>query len=198
LERKGLIVSAITAVTALLVLAIIALFYFQAPSYDPKDDDVIKKNVTVLTVNSTAFNNSQRIPDRYTCKGSDISPPLTWKGIPSGTSSIALICDDPDAPSGTFVHWVLYDIPGNSTGLPENIPGDKVLNDGSVQGKNGFGTIGYRGPCPPSGKQHRYYFKVYALNTTLKLQPGASKNDVVKAMQGHILAEGKLIGVFSA
>ncbi len=135
------------------------------------------------------------IPAKYTCDGVNISPPLQWDAAHERTRSIALICDDPDAPMGTWVHWVLFNLPGETTSLGENVPADKTLANGARQGTNDFRKIGYGGPCPPGGT-HRYYFKIYTLDTQLDLQAGANKQQLVKAMQGHILAEGRLIGKY--
>jgi Raf kinase inhibitor-like YbhB/YbcL family protein len=125
-----------------------------------------------MTLTSAAFEEAEMIPPKYTCDGADISPPLTWGPVPEQTESIALICDDPDAPMGTFVHWVLYDVPAETTELPENVPNDTTLPDGAAQGTSDFGRIGYGGPCPPGGT-HRYFFKIYALDKKLGLAPGA-------------------------
>jgi len=149
-----------------------------------------------IKVTSPAFQNGGVIPSRYTCDGQDISPPIQWQGLPPGATSVALIADDPDAPAGTWVHWVMWNIPATATGLPEGLPKEPRLQDGSRQGKNDFGRHGYGGPCPPSGT-HRYYFKVYALDTTLDLPADAEKPDLLKAMQGHILAEGQIMGRYS-
>ncbi len=149
-----------------------------------------------LKVTSTAFDSGGTIPKKYTCDGADVSPPLAWQGAPDSTKSFAVICDDPDAPMGTWVHWVLFNLPADTVRLPENIPPDEELENGARQGRNDFGRIGYGGPCPPSGT-HRYFFKVYALDTKLGLAAGATKADVVKAMAGHILAEGHLVGRYS-
>jgi len=146
-----------------------------------------------ITVKSSAFENEGMIPGKYTCDGEDISPPISWEGIPEGTKSIALISDDPDAPVGTWVHWVLFNIPPDATELPENIPADKVLSNGARHGITDFKRVGYGGPCPPGGT-HRYYFKIYALDAMLDLSPGVKKRDLLKAMEGHILAEGQLMG----
>src|SRR3989304_2756237 len=124
-----------------------------------------------IQLTSSAFTDGSPIPARHTCDGPDVSPMLKWSGAPAGTKSFALICDDPDAPAGTWVHWVIYGIPPDTTDLPEGVPPDETLPDGSRQGKNDFGRIGYGGPCPPPGKPHRYYFKIYALDTAPK--PGA-------------------------
>ena len=146
-----------------------------------------------FSISSEAFGQGDTIPVEYTCDGSDISPPLVFSGIPDGVKSIALIMDDPDAPGKTWVHWVIYNIPAGTQQLAEGIPGERTLNDGSRQGMMDFGSIGYGGPCPPSGT-HRYFFKVYALDTVLDLQPGASKQQLENAMQGHILAKTELMG----
>jgi len=149
-----------------------------------------------IIVASAAFAAGSAIPTKYTCMGQDVSPPITWEKIPEGTKSIALICDDPDAPMGTWVHWVIFNIPPDKTGLPEAVPPDPKLPDGSTQGINDFRRHGYGGPCPPPGKPHRYFFKVYALDTVLDLGSTATKRDVEKAMEGHILAQGELMGTF--
>jgi Raf kinase inhibitor-like YbhB/YbcL family protein len=147
-----------------------------------------------LDLISPAFEDGETIPSTYTCEGDDVSPPLEWSGVPEGTRTIALICDDPDAPMGTWVHWVLYGLPADTTSLPEGVPADDVVAGGASQGKNDFKKIGYGGPCPPPGKPHRYFFKLYALDSELDLAPGASKKDVEKAMKGHVLAQGQLVG----
>lgn len=146
-----------------------------------------------IKITSTAFDEGGMIPEKYTCDGIDISPPLTWTSVPDGTKSLALICDDPDAPLGTWVHWVLFNIPANINELPESIPPDKELENGAKQGRNGFRKIGYGGPCPPNGT-HRYYFKLYALDTELDLKAGAKKKQLLKAMEEHILGKGQLMG----
>ncbi len=149
-----------------------------------------------VPLSSTAFAPAKPIPAVYSCTGRSISPPLAWTGAPAVTASFALIMDDPDAPIGTFVHWVIFNIPANSKGLPEAIPPKNGLPDGSVQGRNGGGQVGYTGPCPPSGV-HRYFFKLYALDAGLDLTSDANKDQLLKAMQGHILAQGELMGTFS-
>ncbi len=147
-----------------------------------------------LKVESPAFSPGGDIPRQHTCDGPDLSPPLRWSEPPAGTQSLALICDDPDAPAGTWVHWVLYRIPASARGLPEGVPKRETLADGSRQGRNDFGKVGYGGPCPPRGPKHRYFFKLYALDTVLDLPPGATKAELLKAMEGHILAQGELMG----
>jgi len=146
-----------------------------------------------IEVTSTAFQAGERIPVKYTCDGDDVSPPLSWSSIPAGTKSLALICDDPDAPMGTWVHWVIYNLPATATGLPENVPPHPILKDGARQGMSDFKRIGYGGPCPPSGT-HRYSFRVYAIDSKLELEPGVAKADILKGMEGHLLAEGSLMG----
>ncbi|MCX8108254.1 MAG: YbhB/YbcL family Raf kinase inhibitor-like protein [Verrucomicrobiae bacterium] len=148
-----------------------------------------------IKVTSTAFTEGGMIPKQYTCDGKDVSPPLAWEGVPVGAKTIAVICDDPDAPVGTWVHWVLFNLPATVKELPENVPTTKNLPNGAKQGVNDFGRIGYGGPCPPGGT-HRYYFKIYALDCELKLEAGATKAQLLKAMEGHILAQGQLMGKY--
>ncbi len=152
-------------------------------------------NTMEVKITSTAFAEGGMIPSKYTCDGSDISPPLRWEAVPEGTKSIALISDDPDAPVGTWVHWVLFNLPAEARELEENIPPDETLPNGAKQGTSDFGRIGYGGPCPPSGT-HRYFFKIYALDTELDLAAGARKHQLLKAMEGHILGQGQLIGKY--
>lgn len=149
-----------------------------------------------LKVTSTAFSDGGMIPPRYTADGEDISPPLAWEGLPEGTRSVAIIHDDPDAPMGTWVHWLVWNIPPTVASLAENMPPDKQRPDGSRQGTTDFGRIGYGGPAPPGGT-HRYFFKVYALDTLLDLPAGATKPQLEKAIKGHILAQGQLVGKYS-
>jgi len=149
-----------------------------------------------LSIYSPAFSEGALIPTKYTCEGSNISPQLDWSGVPEGTRSLALICDDPDAPSGTFTHWVIFNIPPDSKGLPETMSLTPRLTDGSIQGINDFGLIGYGGPCPPPGKPHRYRFNLYALDKQLDLNAGSSKNQVLNAIKNHILAQGQITGTY--
>ena len=145
-----------------------------------------------LLIASSAFEEGGDIPVKYTCDGDDVSPPLAWSGIPEGAQSLALIVDDPDAPGGTWVHWVLFNIPAEQEGLPEGVqPGDV-----GVYGVTDFQERAYGGPCPPSGTRHRYFFRLYALDTTLDLEAGASRQAVDQAMEGHILAEAQLMGMY--
>lgn len=149
-----------------------------------------------LSLTSNAFASGQNIPSKYSCVGREISPDLAWTGAPAATKSFALIVDDPDAPMGTWVHWLVYNIPATTHNLPEAVSAGAQLRDGGLQGKNSSGKLGYNGPCPPSGT-HRYFFKLYALDTVLNLSSGASKDQLLKAMDGHILAQGELAGTFS-
>ena len=148
-----------------------------------------------IKVSSSAFEESGMIPAKYTCDGVNVSPPLMWESVPQETRSIALISDDPDAPVGTWVHWVMFNLPGDTKELQENIPPTETLTNGAVQGTTDFGRVGYGGPCPPSGT-HRYYFKIYALDTKLELTSSATKADLVSTMEGHILADGQLMGKY--
>jgi Raf kinase inhibitor-like YbhB/YbcL family protein len=147
-----------------------------------------------LSLKSTAFVHEGDMPRNHTCDGADVSPALAWNDPPAGTQSFSLIMDDPDAPAGTWVHWVIYDLPAQAQELREGVPKEKELKDGSRQGRNDFSRLGYGGPCPPRGAAHRYFFKLYALDTRLALQPGSSKADLEKAMKGHILAQAQLMG----
>src|SRR6266852_8120616 len=147
-----------------------------------------------LQLTTSAFPVQGTIPKKFTCDGPDVSPPLAWSGAPPGTQSFALIVDDPDAPAGTWVHWVLYDLPANMRELSEGVAKQEQLSSGARQGRNDFGKIGYGGPCPPPGKPHRYFFKLYVLDTKLNLKADATKADVERAMKGHILAQAELIG----
>lgn len=149
-----------------------------------------------LKVESPAFKNGGMIPTKYTCDGSDVSPPIAWSGGPDTTKSYAIIADDPDAPVGTWVHWVIYNIPSDVTELEENVPKVERLPNGALQGINDFRRYGYGGPCPPGGT-HRYYFKVYALDTVLSDGPGLTKKKLLKRMEGHIIGYGELMGRYS-
>jgi hypothetical protein len=151
-----------------------------------------------LQLTSDAFANGQSIPAKYSCIGKNISPALAWNEPPAGTQSFALIVDDPDAPGRTWVHWVLFNIPADMRNLQEDLPitGKNVDPNAVYVGKNSWGDLGYGGPCPPSGT-HRYFFKLYALDTTISLLPGATKEQVLKEMEGHILAQAELMGTFS-
>lgn len=151
----------------------------------------------VLSLTSPAFEHGKKIPGKFTCLGQDVSPELKWDNAPQGTKSFALICDDPDAPGTTWVHWVVWAIPATAAGLSEAVPPDPVLDDGTKQGTTDFGRIGYGGPCPPPGKAHRYFFKLYALDEITELERGARKNQLLQAMEGHILGQTELVGTFA-
>jgi Raf kinase inhibitor-like YbhB/YbcL family protein len=149
-----------------------------------------------IELTTNAFREGETIPKPYTADGKDVSPPLQWGEPPAGTKSFALICDDPDAPRGIWVHWVVYHLPAALRKLDEGVPTQPDLPNGGKQGKNDFGKIGYGGPAPPKGKPHRYLFKLYALDASLDLPPGATKEQLVKAMAGHVLGEGQLMGTY--
>jgi Raf kinase inhibitor-like YbhB/YbcL family protein len=149
-----------------------------------------------MQLTSTAFSEGAAIPAKYTGDGQDISPPLHWDGAPEATKSFALVCDDPDAPRGTWVHWVVWNLPADQHELSEGVPTTPDLPSGARQGKNDFGKVGYGGPAPPRGKPHRYFFRVYALDRTLDLPAGATKAQLEQAMKGHILASGQLMGLY--
>lgn len=145
-------------------------------------------------LSSSAFKEGEFIPDRHTCEGEDLSPPLHWSVPPAATKSFVVIADDPDAPAGTWVHWVIYNLPLDLRGLPESIPAKDHWLNGALQGVNDFKRAGYGGPCPPPGKPHRYYFKLSALDAILDLKPRATKSQVLEACKGHVLAEAQLMG----
>ncbi len=147
-------------------------------------------------IKSAAFQDGGPIPPKHAFSNGNASPGLSWSSVPEGTKSIALICDDPDAPMKTWVHWVVYNIPANETGLIENIPKDKILDSGAMQGTTDFRSIGYGGPAPPPGSPHRYFFKLYALDKELDLEPGAAKDALLKAMEGHMIEEAQIMGTF--
>ncbi len=148
-----------------------------------------------MKIESSSFHHGEPIPQKFTCQGADTSPALSWGDAPANTRSFALITDDPDAPVGTWVHWVFYNLPAETHALPEGTPKDQHAL-GGVQGMNDFKRVGYGGPCPPPGKPHRYFFKLYALDKTLELGATATKQNVERAMQGHILAHAELVGTY--
>jgi Raf kinase inhibitor-like YbhB/YbcL family protein len=147
----------------------------------------------MMEIKSPAFDEGALIPRKYTCDDLDVSPPLEWSIVPEGTKTFALICDDPDAPVGTWVHWVIFNLPGDIHGLPEDVPPHEVLENGAKHGKNDFRRIGYGGPCPPGGT-HRYYFKLYAVDNELDVDAGITKKELLKELEGHIIDEGQLMG----
>ncbi|MCF7874479.1 MAG: YbhB/YbcL family Raf kinase inhibitor-like protein [Candidatus Omnitrophica bacterium] len=165
------------------LIALISLIFFSV-------------NLFALNLKSSVFENGGYIPSRYTCDGKSYSPPLSWDDLPRGVKSFVLIVDDPDAPAGIWVHWVLYNIPASLKKLGENIDKEKMESLGLKQGKNDFGQIGYNGPCPPPGPAHKYSFKLYALDKEIKAGQGVTKPELIEQMQGHIIAETKLSGFY--
>ena len=178
------------------VLALAGLTSNCSAQKEEKEEPTMAIHANPIHVTSEAFQEGGTIPRAHTCDGADESPPLAWAGVPEECKSLALIADDPDAPMGTWVHWVLYNLPADTRNLPEGVSMKRTLENGASQGKTDFGRIGYGGPCPPSGKPHRYDFKVYALDVKLNLSPGATKEQLLRAMEGHILAQGQLMGKY--
>jgi Raf kinase inhibitor-like YbhB/YbcL family protein len=152
------------------------------------------KTAAGLQLTSAAFQQGAAIPRKHTCDADDVSPPLRWANPPSGTKAFALIADDPDAPGGTWVHWVIYDLPGEAKELPDGTAKTETLSNGAKHGVNDFRKVGYGGPCPPLGAAHRYYFKLYALDAPTNLKPRATKQQLLDAMKGHVLGEAELMG----
>jgi Raf kinase inhibitor-like YbhB/YbcL family protein len=149
-----------------------------------------------IEITSAAFAEGEPIPPKHTCDGRDLSPPLHWSKVPPGTRSLALIVDDPDAPAGTWVHWVLYGLSPELSGLPDGVGKSQYVLNGARQGLNDFKRLGYGGPCPPPGKPHRYFFKLYALDAGMALEPGVTKKELLQAMEGHVIGEGRLMGTY--
>jgi Raf kinase inhibitor-like YbhB/YbcL family protein len=148
-----------------------------------------------MKIASPAFEDGRPIPSKYTCDGENVSPPLEWSDVPTRARSVALICDDPDAPKKDFVHWVVYNVPPDRTALPEHVKPSERLADGGSQGKNDFGKVGYGGPCPPSGTHH-YRFTLYAVDTELKVPPSSTRQEVMTALKNHVLDTAQLTGVY--
>jgi Raf kinase inhibitor-like YbhB/YbcL family protein len=170
-----------------------------APSGAGDDRIPIKKRKKSMNwkIESSAFKQGEKIPVKYTCSGPDVSPPLTWSAAPDKTAELVIIMDDPDAPVGTWTHWLLYGLDAKLTGLPENVSkGAEAKEISARQGVTSFKRSGYGGPCPPPGKPHRYFFKLYALNEKTNLPPGATRDQIKDAMKGHIIAETQLMGLF--
>jgi Raf kinase inhibitor-like YbhB/YbcL family protein len=149
-----------------------------------------------MHLTSAAFGEGEPIPVKFTGEGGNLSPPLQWTDVPANSRSLALIADDPDAPGGTWVHWILYDLPAEVSKLAEALPRNQYTPAGAKQGQNSFGHLGYGGPCPPAGNPHRYFFRLYALDSQLDLKPGATRNEVEEAMRGHVVAEARLMGTY--
>ncbi|HCL98551.1 MAG TPA: YbhB/YbcL family Raf kinase inhibitor-like protein [Fervidobacterium sp.] len=180
---------------SIVALTILSIFFSAATSSSTTKE---ASKVDSLNVTSS-FKNGEFIPKKYTCEGEDISPELVITDIPANAKTVAIICDDPDAPVGTFVHWVLWNLPvkGTKAVVAENLKKVDKLADGTRQGYNDFGRVGYNGPCPPRGHgAHHYHFKVYALDTTLDIKGNVKKADLEKAMKGHILAQGEIVGLY--
>jgi Raf kinase inhibitor-like YbhB/YbcL family protein len=165
------------------------------PPAAPEEKEIAEQEIA-LKLTSTAFVHEASIPSKYTCDGEDVSPLLEWSDLPTDAQTFAIIMDDPDAPVGTWVHWVLYDLPAETRMLPEAVPSGAELPDGSRHGENSWGRTGYGGPCPPSGV-HRYFFKLYALDVALDLDAGATKEELLQAMEGHMLAQTELMGTYT-
>ena len=175
-----------------LSISIIVMIMFSCGNAEEKEPAMKS-----LDIKSSAFNEGEMIPVKYTCDSINVSAPLSWSDPPEGTRSLALICDDPDAPRGTWVHWVLFNMPPDITELPEGVAvAEEEKLSGAVEGINDFGRTAYGGPCPPPGPAHRYYFKIHALDKKLELKSDAKKADLEKAMNGHILAKGQLMGKY--
>ena len=177
-------------------MALIGLSGCGSEQPPPEDGQQLPK----IELTSTAFSEGQPIPQKYTGEGADVSPPLSWSGLPNGTQELALICDDPDAPRGTWVHWIVYSIPATVTELPEGLGGSAGREGelgGVIEGENSFGDTGYGGPMPPEGHgKHHYSFKLYALDSKLAMEPGLDKQSLLRAMKGHVLGTGELMGTY--
>jgi hypothetical protein len=182
--------------SAVLLSVLVPACANRQPITQPSPTNTPKEEKAEMKLTSTAFTEGQPIPPTYTCDGVNVSPPLEWSGIPKTAKTVAIICDDPDAPGGTWVHWVVYNLPADNIGLVENLPATPDLKAGGFQGQTDFGKIGYGGPCPPSGT-HRYFFKIYALDVELPLKAGATKAEVMTAMEGHIVLQGQLMGTYT-
>jgi Raf kinase inhibitor-like YbhB/YbcL family protein len=182
--------------TALVLLSLFGAALLCLGCMQPSSETLSGGSPMSIELTSPAFQTGAVIPKQCTGDGADQSPPLHWSQPPPGAKSLVLICDDPDAPRGTWVHWLLFNVPAQTHELEEGIKAAESLPNGAKQGKNDFGNIGYGGPAPPKGKPHRYFFKLYALDTTVDLPPGATKAQLEGAMKGHVLAEGQLMGTY--
>jgi Raf kinase inhibitor-like YbhB/YbcL family protein len=189
------------ACLALAIVPVLSLLSAQSLARDPRISGAPVGHLqgarpVTFAISSPSFSNGGKIPTKFTSDGTDVSPELTWTAPPPGTQSFTVIADDPDAPLGTWTHWLLFNLPAHTATLPEGVTKVDDVPSGGRQGRNDFRKIGYGGPCPPPGKPHRYFFKLYALDKMLNLKPGASKQDVEQAMQGHILAKAELMGAY--
>jgi Raf kinase inhibitor-like YbhB/YbcL family protein len=185
----------ISAIALLMMFAAGCARHPAAPPANPAGTPIPQNAAPVFKLTSSTFKEGEKIPRGYTCDGANVSPSLEWSGVPKNARTLAIIADDPDAPSGTFVHWVVYNLSAENMGIVENLPQDGELKAGGFQGKNDFEKTGYGGPCPPSGT-HRYFFKIYALDAELPLKAGATRAEVENAMAGHILAQAQLMGTY--
>jgi Raf kinase inhibitor-like YbhB/YbcL family protein len=185
----------ISVITILVLFLLLFLSCAGRQQQLPQPASPQKQAQAEIKLTSSAFKNGEPIPRTYTCDGVNVSPPLEWSGVPRTAKTIAIVCDDPDAPGGTWAHWALYNLPADNIGLVENTLATETLRAGGFQGKNDFGKIGYGGPCPPSGT-HRYFFKIYALDSELPLKAGATKAELMKAMDDHVVLQGQLIGTY--
>lgn len=176
-----------------LAILIVVLIIFSANIVSADD----KPELPVIEIRSEAFQPEKPIPTKYSCEGDDISPDLGWSQPPEGTAELALICEDPGAPTGIWVHWIIYGIPADTGGFAESFPAMKQTETGILQGENSWGKIGYGGPCPPRGKPHSYFFKLYALDKELGLKPGVDKKTLEGAMKDHIIGYGELMGTYA-
>lgn len=181
----------------ILMFFIFSLFTLNCGTGKSNNNKEQKREVKMaeLKISSSAFENNDTIPKKYTCDGEDISPPITWGGVTGEIKSLVLICDDPDAPMGTWVHWVVYNIPPQTEGFSEGVESIDTLDSGAIQGMTDFGRVGYGGPCPPSGPVHHYHFKLYGLDKMLEAEEKINKEQLLKKMEGHIVAKGELIGL---
>jgi len=184
------------------LLLLAAILLCSCKSETPSSNNIRPSNQAVegkkteMKVTSRAFQDGGMIPKEYTCDGANLSPQLAWADVPEKTKTIAFIAEDPDAPGKTWIHWVAFNIPASARELPDNVPAQENISGGGKQGKNDFKNVGYGGPCPPSGSAHRYYFNLYALDAELNLDSSATKDQLLKAMDGHVLGEGQLMGKY--
>jgi hypothetical protein len=185
--------------TRIVLPCLVLSVLFLTPSWSV-EEKATDEGRSAMEIRSSAFDPESRIPLRHTCDGEDLSPQLSWSGVPEGVESFVLIMDDPDAPPGTWVHWLCYDLPGDVRELPEGLARSESLDGGGIQGMcwgvDSFSRVGYYGPCPPPGLPHRYSFRLYALDAKLGLPPKATKKQVVEAMKGRVLAEAELVGLY--
>ena len=191
MKAKELVIFAI-----LILIVGIAIFFIVYPTGLKQIEATTTKSLSRFILTSSAFKSGEDIPEEYTCDGADVSPPLSWSGFPAGTKSFILIVEDPDAPGGIFTHWIAYNISSKITSFPENVEKVGKLSNGIIQGMNNFGKIGYNGPCPPHGSRHRYYFRIYALDCYVDLPPGATREEVLKIIKGHVIGEAELLGYY--